>query len=375
MWVVNQDNDSVTVFNAATNAKVDGDQRRHRPAHDRGRAERPALGDEQVSGTISLIDPTSLTVVQTLTLPFASQPFGIAFAPTGGVAFVALEATGRVLKLDAATGAVLGTVDVGPNPRHVSVNSDGTLLYASRFVTPPLPGESTAQVSAGRERWRSRRRRDRLDDREQHDHPASQRQGRLRDPGQRRAELPRRAGHLAGRRLGLGAFEAGQHPARHAAQRRQPELPEHGPRDQLEGRSRHRRGRLRRARRPRQLERRERGGLRSVRQLHVRRAGDEPRSRGRRCARPLGDLPHPGRPRAAGPRDLAGRPAPLRQQLHGPHGRRVRPVAPDEPGRDRTSRRSAPSPPSPPRSSARRCCAASSSSTTRATPGWLAMRT
>ena len=97
-------------------------------------------------------------VVQTLTLPFASQPFGVAFAPTGGLAFVALEASGKLLKLDAATGAVLGTADVGPNPRHVSVNSDGTLVYVSRFVTPPLPGESTALGAAGLRGRRGRRR-------------------------------------------------------------------------------------------------------------------------------------------------------------------------------------------------------------------------
>ena len=44
--------------------------------------------------TISVINPTTLSVSQTIALPFASQPFGIAFAPTGGLAFVALEAQG-----------------------------------------------------------------------------------------------------------------------------------------------------------------------------------------------------------------------------------------------------------------------------------------
>jgi YVTN family beta-propeller protein len=149
VWVVNQDNDSVTAFNAANNAKLAeinvGTGPRSIAVAPNGRL----WVTNKLAGTISIIDQTSLAVVQTLTLPFASQPFGLAFAPTGGVGFVALEATGRVLKLDAATGAVLGTVNVGPNPRHVSVNADGLLVYASRFVTPPLPGESTAQVQPG----------------------------------------------------------------------------------------------------------------------------------------------------------------------------------------------------------------------------------
>jgi hypothetical protein len=45
-----------------------------------------------------------------------------------------------------ATGAIVASTNLGKNPRHVSVNADGTLVYVSRFITPPLPGESTAQV-------------------------------------------------------------------------------------------------------------------------------------------------------------------------------------------------------------------------------------
>jgi DNA-binding beta-propeller fold protein YncE len=60
--------------------------------------------------------------------------------------YVALEATGRLLKIDAASYATLASLDVGPNPRQVSVSGDGNRVYISRFITPPLPGESTAVV-------------------------------------------------------------------------------------------------------------------------------------------------------------------------------------------------------------------------------------
>jgi YVTN family beta-propeller protein len=98
------------------------------------------------SNTISLIDPTTLAVAQTVTLPRASQPFGIAFSPTGNYAYVVLEATGQLLRLNPATGATVSTLAVGANPRHVSVNSDGSGVLVSRFITPPLPGENTAVV-------------------------------------------------------------------------------------------------------------------------------------------------------------------------------------------------------------------------------------
>jgi len=69
-------------------------------------------------------------------------------SPTATHAFVVLEATGQLLKVDATTYAQLGSVAIGANPRQVSISSDGANVYVSRFVTPPLPGESTATVTA-----------------------------------------------------------------------------------------------------------------------------------------------------------------------------------------------------------------------------------
>ncbi len=149
VWVANQDNNSVTVFNAATNAKLAeiavGAGPRTLAAAPNG----SVWVANKHAETISVINPATFGVSQTITLPFASQPFGIAFAPTGGFAFVALEAKGELLKLDAATGATLASLNVGKNPRHVSVNSDGTSVYVSRFITPPLPGEHAALVQPG----------------------------------------------------------------------------------------------------------------------------------------------------------------------------------------------------------------------------------
>lgn len=146
LWVVNQDNDSVTAFDAVTRAKlaeiaVGASPRTLAVAPD-GRI----WVTNKAAASISVINPDTLAVVQTINLPFASQPYGIAFAPTGGFAFVVLEASAALFKLDASTGAQVGAVAVGLNPRHVAVNADGTQVFVSRFVTPPLPGEGTGSV-------------------------------------------------------------------------------------------------------------------------------------------------------------------------------------------------------------------------------------
>ena len=60
------------------------DHGRHRAAHARRRAERPDLGRRTSSGARSASSTRRrCAVAQTIALPRASQPFGIAFAPTG----------------------------------------------------------------------------------------------------------------------------------------------------------------------------------------------------------------------------------------------------------------------------------------------------
>jgi YVTN family beta-propeller protein len=148
IWVVNQDNDSITAFDAVTNAKLAEIAVGSAP---RTLAVSPSgeiwVTNKQ-SASITIIDPTTLAVSRTIALPFASQPFGIAFAPTGGFAFVVLEGSGRLLKLDANSGAQVASLAVGANPRHLSISGDGATVYVSRFITPRLPGEETLVVQS-----------------------------------------------------------------------------------------------------------------------------------------------------------------------------------------------------------------------------------
>jgi YVTN family beta-propeller protein len=147
LWAVNPDAGTVSVIDAST---------RRRLAEIRvGKAPRSVAiaPDGRVwvanrdSATLSVIDPSSLRVVTTHPMPRASQPHGIAFDPRGA-AWVVLEGTGALLRVDAA-GAIRASIDVGPNPRHLAVSADGARVLVSRFVTRPLPGESTRDVVPG----------------------------------------------------------------------------------------------------------------------------------------------------------------------------------------------------------------------------------
>ncbi|MGH7358060.1 MAG: galactose oxidase-like domain-containing protein, partial [Candidatus Rokuibacteriota bacterium] len=150
-WVVNQDHNSVSVFNASTNNKQKTILVGTAPRSLAVRGNGEIWVTNKQGASITVIDSAGLAVIRTIPLPFASQPFGIVADPTGNTMYVALEALGRVLKLNASTGAVLASFDVGGVVRHLALSADGARLYASRFVTRPLPGESTAlvQTTAG----------------------------------------------------------------------------------------------------------------------------------------------------------------------------------------------------------------------------------
>ena len=113
LWCVNGDNNSVSVFDTVTRARLAEITVGTAP---RALAQGPD-GRVWVSnveaGTISIISGSTLAVVQTLTLPRGSRPFGIAFDPDGTDAWIACEGIGRLLRFNPTSATQLASVDVG----------------------------------------------------------------------------------------------------------------------------------------------------------------------------------------------------------------------------------------------------------------------
>jgi YVTN family beta-propeller protein len=147
LWVVNQDNDSITAFDAVTRAKL-GEVNVGTAPRAIALAPNGLLWVSNKRGaSISVVNPSTRAVTRTIALPRGSQPFGIAMSPVSNTAYVVLEAGGQLLRFDTSSYAQTGSVAIGPNARHVSVTANGAEVFVARFVTPPLPGESTAVVA------------------------------------------------------------------------------------------------------------------------------------------------------------------------------------------------------------------------------------
>jgi DNA-binding beta-propeller fold protein YncE len=143
VWNVNPDNDSVSVIEGdAVVAEI--------PVGDGpwSIAAAPLLNEVWVvnkhDATIAVIDSVLLSISRIIELDAGSQPHGIAFAPESNTAYVATEATGEILRIEAVSGTVDRRHVAGGRMRHVSVDATGTEVYASRFISPVLPGEDGA---------------------------------------------------------------------------------------------------------------------------------------------------------------------------------------------------------------------------------------
>lgn len=144
VWVVNPDHNSVSVLDLNSGALVAeiavGDSPRNLVS-----VGTDVWVTNKNAASISVVSAQTLVVTDEIQLNAGTQPHGAVVHGTS--VFVALEGIGELIKLDSGSGSVVGRVNVGRHPRHLAINADGSRLYAPRFITSPLAGESTRQVS------------------------------------------------------------------------------------------------------------------------------------------------------------------------------------------------------------------------------------
>ena len=99
------------------------------------------------SWNISVIDPNSKAVTQTLELPYGSQPSGILVDPVEPHVYVSLRATGELLKMD-ASGNIQERLSLGPDSEGIvpqlggmALNPNSGSLYITRIISPEASAE------------------------------------------------------------------------------------------------------------------------------------------------------------------------------------------------------------------------------------------
>lgn len=141
VWNVNPDNNTVSAIDLNTFEKL---SETVVGTHPRTLAIAP---DEtlwvvnEVSATVSILDAQNAQIIETIALPHASRPYGIVFNPVHNEAYISLQATGEIIRIDATTRTELSRRSVVETVRGMAVSADGQTLYASRFISPEEHGE------------------------------------------------------------------------------------------------------------------------------------------------------------------------------------------------------------------------------------------
>ena len=143
VWNVNPDNNSISGFNVSTHVKIAEISVGKNPRSLTFSPDGKLWVTNKNSHSISIIDTAEKKVVNTIRLPYASQPYGLVFSKKNNIAYVVLEASGAVLKIDSNHHNIIATLKLGDNPRHISLNAAESRLYISRYITPALPDEAT----------------------------------------------------------------------------------------------------------------------------------------------------------------------------------------------------------------------------------------
>ena len=152
VWNVNPDNNSVTVFDVERQIKLAEIEVDQNPRSLAIGPERFVWVINKKSATLTLINPYFFQVQKRIDLPFNSQPHGLVIDAAGAFAYVTLEASGELIKIDTTTYEIVDRLAVGDYPRHLTLAADGETLYLSRYITPPVPGEGgvLSRMSTGR---------------------------------------------------------------------------------------------------------------------------------------------------------------------------------------------------------------------------------
>lgn len=149
VWVVNPDNDSISVIDADTRARLSEINLNTLLSISGSIAPRGVAIDAAGNAWITCRDADRLVILsgagallENIDLGHGSAPMGVAISPNGSTAFVSLESRGQLRRFSTATRTQTGSLNVGPTPRAIAITADGSRVLVTRFIS----GEEFGQV-------------------------------------------------------------------------------------------------------------------------------------------------------------------------------------------------------------------------------------
>lgn len=135
VWSSNPDHGTVTVLNAASNARIGEVTVGAHPAGVAVDGAGRVWVANRDADTLSRIDAATRAVTATLALDYGDRPVAIVFAADGTTGYVALAGGGEIARFSTSSNAVEARLAVGPHVQALALAADGSRLFASRMVS------------------------------------------------------------------------------------------------------------------------------------------------------------------------------------------------------------------------------------------------
>ena len=140
LWVVNPDNDTVSIFNADSRTR----EREVRTCAD----PRSVTIDASNRAWIACHDADQILILNpngsragVIPTGYGSAPFSVAFNPSLNRVLATLHGSGEVMLMNPASLAEIQRIATGPTPRAIAWTSSGNRALVTRFVSPQEQGE------------------------------------------------------------------------------------------------------------------------------------------------------------------------------------------------------------------------------------------
>jgi PKD domain len=139
VWSTNPDSDTVSVIDQTALMRVHEFPVGREPHSIAQAPDKSIWVTNQQSDEVVVLNRDTGAVETRIALPYASEPRAIAFG-SGGMAYVSLFATGKLVEIDGTSRKVGRELALGPTPFGVSVAADGR-IFVTRFLSPVDHGE------------------------------------------------------------------------------------------------------------------------------------------------------------------------------------------------------------------------------------------
>ncbi|WP_350291311.1 Ig-like domain-containing protein, partial [uncultured Croceitalea sp.] len=134
VWVVNPDNNTVSVLNSDT-LEFNGE---FAVAADPVSIAKDAQENIWVTcrdaGVIQILNSQG-TLLNTINLGRGSQPYGVVNDPLGEFLYVSLFASNKILKISASSQTIVDELSIFAKPRAMAITADGLQLFVTQFIT------------------------------------------------------------------------------------------------------------------------------------------------------------------------------------------------------------------------------------------------